>query len=194
MISAQHWPKTAISSWRFTVVSIQIVSIRPFSLGALGFKNKEYSPKMFLMITRKLYTKRFRNFCAISLLEFVSKRLVSRRPKSPLDIPPLTSSFFFSFQVSVTRTQRHPSHGYFRYSLFICWPNDTEAPWDPQFKHVSDDRGSKPCERVLWIYVDGKASWKSISVFEVGDCEKYSETSQIVLKSQRQHFTINLFM
>ena len=48
---------------------------------------------MFLMITRKLYTKRFRNFCAISLLEFVS-----RGPKSPLDIPPLTSSFFFLFK------------------------------------------------------------------------------------------------
>ena len=74
------------------------------------------------------------------------------------------------------------------------WPCDTQAPGDPQFKHVSDDRGSKPCERVLWIYVDGKASWKSISVFEVGYCEKYSETSQIVLRSQRQLFTINLLI
>ena len=74
------------------------------------------------------------------------------------------------------------------------WPNDTQAPGDPQFKHVSDDRGSKHCERVLWIYVDGKASWKSISVFEVGYCEKYSETSQIVLRSQRQHFIINLLI
>ena len=42
--------------------------------------------------------------------------------------------------------------------------------------------------------MDGKASWKSISVFEVGYCEKYSETSQIVLRSQRQHFIINLLI
>ena len=72
MSSAQNWLKTAISSWRFTVVSIQSrfdtsrLDKSLFSLGLLGLKNEEYSPKNH---PQTIY----------SLLEFVSKRLLSKR-------------------------------------------------------------------------------------------------------------------
>ena len=55
------------------------------------------------MITRKLYTWRFRNFSAISLLEFVSKRLVWKRLcVETTEVPTLHSyfniEFFFPFK------------------------------------------------------------------------------------------------
>ena len=43
----------------------------------LGLKNEEYSPKMFFLLTRKLYLK-LTKFLAILLLEFVSKRIVTK--------------------------------------------------------------------------------------------------------------------
>ena len=44
----------------------------------LGLKNEEYSPKMFFLLTRKLYLK-LTKFLAILLLEFVSKGIVTKR-------------------------------------------------------------------------------------------------------------------
>ena len=71
--------------------------------------------------------------------------------------------------VLVIRPHRHSSHGYFRDFDSGRWTNDTAASRDSKFQYVSDDRGNKPNRRVLWIHVDGKASWKPrFSVFKVG--------------------------
>lgn len=43
----------------------------------LCLKNKGFSPKMFLLFAWKLYAQSNQNFCAISLLRFVSKRPVN---------------------------------------------------------------------------------------------------------------------
>ena len=59
----------------------KFIQSRCKEIHALLLRNEEYLHKMF-SCSRENYTSSERNFCAFSLLEFVLKRLVSKRPVS----------------------------------------------------------------------------------------------------------------
>ena len=76
ILTATYWSTgRGYRLFRYKVVSIQVYS----PTCVLGSRNEEYLRKMF-PCSNASFTWSDRNFCGISLLEFVSKRLVLKRP------------------------------------------------------------------------------------------------------------------
>ena len=99
----QQYPLDDLRSFRYKSSRYESIQVRFTWLK----ERRIFTQNVFKWSPANYILEDFGIFLQYQRLEFVSKRLVSKRPKSPLDIAPLTSSFFFLFksqlpEVSVT--------------------------------------------------------------------------------------------